>query len=109
MIATRDIAWAAGIWEGEGSVGSQKGVLRTVVDQKDRWILDRFVSLFGGKVMSYPTTGAGTGTMHRWGIYGGHGLGFMFTIYPLLSPRRQKQFLEALKGCWWTKPWEWQQ
>lgn len=49
------IAWAAGIFEGEGWCGTVGGLKRrstTLVEvrQKDLWLLERFKSLFGGSI-----------------------------------------------------------
>ena len=104
MISTVDIAWAAGVFEGEGNVRaavnkrSNRGPSypSVVVDQKDRWILDKLQRLFGGHVMAYEGF---YGTYHRWSIHGPLALGFMFTIYTFLSPRRIHQFHESLKDC----------
>ncbi len=47
----KDIYWAAGIYEGEGSAHSDKasGSHITIV-QKDDWILNKLKTLFGGSV-----------------------------------------------------------
>lgn len=91
-----DIAWAAGIYEGEGSV-SGKNHNRTsttvVVTQKDTWLLERLKQLFGGttyKIASAPCS--------RWTLSGPRGRGFLYTIFPLLSPRRRAQIKDVLVG-----------
>src|SRR5258706_7126079 len=57
----KDIAWAAGIYEGEGSVsrdvnctGYWSGI-RISVTQKDRWLLHRLKALFGGTIATQKT------------------------------------------------------
>jgi hypothetical protein len=92
---THDIAWAAGIFEGEGYCVSPFHraencyMSQTVqIAQKDPWILYKLQMLFGGKITmtkykcaSYP----------RWVITGPRARGFLMTIYMFLSPRRQDQ------------------
>lgn len=95
-----DIAWAAGIYEGEGSCQNRYGTSGTShvrVFQKDAWLLHKLRDLFGGRVS--PVTQKRTTapeervTYHRWDIYGARARGFGMTIYTFLSPRRQKQLL----------------
>lgn len=83
-----DIAWAAGIYEGEGSAG-YSGIS---VSQSDRWILDRFQTLFGGKV-SYEQSIE----MHFWRASGARARGFLMTIYRFLSPWRQAKAADTIR------------
>lgn len=98
-----DIAWAAGIYEGEGSVvtsakrkGRHAGIM---VGQKDAWLGQRLRALFGGSIIVQTRcTGGRTVpiTMYYWSISGARARGFMMTIYKFLSPRRQERIKEAL-------------
>lgn len=98
----RDLAWAAGIYEGEGTcVRNGKGSSTAVVTQKDRWLLDRFQQLFGGRIYlrTYRRTGYGSSEMasnFRWQINGKRARGFLLTMYTFLSPRRRTQIRRAL-------------
>lgn len=83
-----DIAWAAGIYEGEGSAG-YSGIS---VSQSDRWILDRFKELFGGTV-SYERSIE----MHFWRASGARARGFLMTIYGFLSPWRRIKAADAIR------------
>lgn len=83
------ICWAAGVYEGDGTVGG--GVVS--VFQKDRWILDKLQTLFGGSVSISKDGRYPTRTYHMWKIAGARARGFLMTIYELLSPRRQAQAL----------------
>ena len=85
-----DIGWAAGIFEGEGSVGTsgpRKGQALTI-SQKDPWVLHRIKELFGGSV-----TGKAYGGTYRWGAYGARARGIAMTFYSFLSPRRKMQLI----------------
>jgi len=89
----RDIAWAAGIYEGEGHARADTGqrpCTHVTVVQKDRWILDRLRQLFGGSIH---LNGRG---MHSWHISGTRARGFLMTIYGFLSLRRRLQADRAL-------------
>lgn len=91
-----DIAWAAGIYEGEGSAsrtGTNKTSLRLVVVQKDRWLLYQLMNLFGGSVHGpYPPRR----DVSTWQVCGPRARGFAYTIFPFLSPRRRQQIKTIL-------------
>lgn len=98
-----DICWAAGIYEGEGSVVSsskRKGRHGSVmIGQKDPWLGERLKALFGGTITVQHQKTAGRSepiTMYYWGISGARARGFLMTIYQFLSPRRQERIREAL-------------
>lgn len=94
----RDIAWAAGVYEGEGSV-SHPGYTEVTVTQKDRWILDRLKRFFGGRVYYKANHGAGKykhHAVHRWYLYGASARGFLLTIFSFLSPWRRQQARKVL-------------
>lgn len=95
----QDIYWAAGLFEGEGSIAKHAIAF---VTQKDAWVLLRVRSLFGGTVGG-PYVWR-TRTFYRWFAAGARGRGFLMTIYPLLSPRRRQQIRAALEG--WRAPTE---
>ncbi len=88
---TLDIAWAAGIYEGEGNCSAQ--VLQ--VTQRDTWVLRRLRAQFGGSIQSRPNRDA---PCYHWSITGARKRGFIMTIYTFLSPRRQQQVLSAIDG-----------
>jgi len=85
-----DIAWAAGIYEGEGCC-NKDGALH--VAQKDPWLLLRLQAFFGGSVTE--TKGKRCGV---WLVSGARARGFAMTIYSLLSPRRQAQIRRSTIG-----------
>lgn len=90
---TLDIGWAAGIYEGEGTVsgsGKYKGVR---VVQKDPWILTRLQHLFGGSVRFYENRER---PIWAWAMSGARARGFLMTVYKFLSPRRKAQALLVL-------------
>lgn len=87
-----DIAWAAGIWEGEGSIWGarpSRPSFAVNVTQKDRWILDKLKELFGGGV--YLRSPNSKNVCHTWTCSGPRAFGFIYTIFSFLSPRRREQ------------------
>lgn len=102
-----DIAWAAGIYEGEGSTTAKEVIkngkrYRTtpavMITQKDDWMVRRMRELFGGTVNQYLSSNKAMGDKKyfRWAVHGPRARGFMYTIYSYLSPRRQEQLRVAL-------------
>jgi hypothetical protein len=89
VITSRDIAWAAGIYEGEGNF---TGVMVRVV-QKDSWLPYELQKKFGGKVKQYTRSTDGK-EYHFWSIGGATARGFLLTIFSYLSSRRKEQILK---------------
>jgi hypothetical protein len=88
-----DIAWMAGIYEGEGCVSGIKGRTISSIHQKDPEILYRIRELFGGSI-----TEIRKGTRfncHVWKLYGDVARAMFQAIYPYLSTRRRMQVEKA--------------
>ena len=98
---TQDIAWAAGIYEGEGWC-AQDSKSRIKVGQKDPWLPERLRALFGGSVYMEHHSRISDG-YHRedpfyvWALSGARARGFLMSIYGLLSPRRKAYIARALE------------
>ena len=98
----RDIAWAAGIYEGEGwcsrvssGTTTHVGVGQKADDDHGDWLLNRLKALFGGSI--YNGTKSGEEVIYRsWNIHGSRARGFLMTLCPFLSPRRQGQLVQVL-------------
>lgn len=87
-----DIAWAAGIFEGEGGISGRAGNGKVMsVTQKDPWLLLRLQRLFGGTVRQYVG-------YWRWFASGSRARGFAMTIFAFLSPRRKEQVGEVIRS-----------
>jgi hypothetical protein len=68
-----------------------------VISQKDRWLVVRLQTLFGGSIYTAREKyRGGQYLIHRWYLNGARGRGFAYTIYPWLSPRRREQIRKAL-------------
>ena len=82
----QDIAWAAGIYEGEGACSKKQAL--AIVAQKDPWLLYKMQRLFGGSIA--PRKKAQF-RIYNWCVTGSRARGFLMTIYRFLSPRRKAQ------------------
>lgn len=99
----RALGWAAGFYEGEGSVTFAVRSHRITVTQVQREPLERMLRLLGGHI--YAIKAAETGSEHirfmskpswRWIAYGARARGIMMTLYPMLSPNRRAQVRKVL-------------
>jgi hypothetical protein len=100
-----DIAWAAGVYEGEGTIAAKPTtrkhkdkIYRSIADylsvsQNDPEILYRLRDLFGGSVYRYVVYQRNPKGLpiHRWTIHGQRARNFVDLIYPWLSTRRKSQ------------------
>lgn len=98
MIAIRDLAWAAGFLEGEGSFNSQRSP-RVSAAQVQREPLERLQALFGGRIAFRRTTaGFKKGTIWVWALSVGPSVEVMMTLWTFMSPRRRGQIEAALEN-----------
>lgn len=97
-----DIAWAAGVYEGEGHVrlnnnGRGGHGVQLTVTQKDPWILQRLRDWFGGAIYVNRRPYMGQAyVMHHWHVYGPRARAFILTVFTWLSPRRRVQVRACL-------------
>ena len=94
--AVRDIAWAAGFYEGEGSCRlSRCGGISASTVQVNKEPLERMLRLFGGSLHSVERKSANLPIWY-WLVCGIRARGFLQTIYALLSERRKAQVRKAM-------------
>lgn len=95
-----DIAWAAGLYEGEGSckrasssrltsVATYGAGLFITVPQKDPECLIRLKTLFGGVISD------DNNACKQWRLCGARARGFALTIFAFLTTRRKEQVRRA--------------
>lgn len=102
MIETKDIHWAAGFLDGEGSFGSyyqgcrNTNIFQLTAVQNDRQLLDRLVNLFGGSVHKVRT-------YHQWVLTGPNARGLAMTLFSLMSDKRKAQIKKMLSLSWRTR------
>lgn len=84
-----EVLWAAGFFEGEGSV-SKRSVTAVQVDP---WPLLRLIQTFGGSLGNKPRDGdeKNKRPCYQWHVCGAQGRMFVALILPHLSPRRRAQ------------------
>jgi hypothetical protein len=96
-MTTKDIAWTAGFYEGEGwigRVGKNNKYLRISISQKQKWPLEKLQYLFGGAIYKAKNN---TGGFFMWTLTNDTTiLGFILTIYCFLSPGKKLQAMKAL-------------
>jgi len=100
----RDLGWAAGFLEGEGSFDlntrrRQPGVWRTPqvrAAQVQREPLEKLVRLFGGKIYLQKHPSPRARQQHRWSIASDRARGVMMTLYAMMSLQRKQQIRFAL-------------
>ena len=105
MITSQEIAWVAGILEGEGYFHCQEPPARHSKNPQpsirlrmtDKDVVDRVGKLFGGKVGKL----AGRTTSHKdiWqvAVSGSTAAGWMMTLLPFLGERRKAKVIYCLK------------
>jgi hypothetical protein len=94
-----EVAWAAGIYEGEGSCitsDKKKNAFSVMIAQKDPELLYRLRDMFGGSVKPYMNGGF---SINHWRVSGNYGRVFLALIFPYLTARRKAQ-IEATGAKW---------
>lgn len=89
-----DLYWAAGFIEAEGNFCYNDGSPRVRVGQKEviRETLVRLKRLFGGRIYRDVPK-------RRWVISGAGAIKVMLTLFPLMSPAKQRRIQSALDQC----------
>ncbi len=90
-VTNREILWAAGFWEGDGTCSRHKNSESAGASQKDRWPLEIMKKYFGGSISTQGPN------LWQWYVHGARARGFLQTIYGLVSPRRQGQISRMLE------------
>ena len=98
MIET-ELAWAAGLFDGEGSVSvnARTKALEISVGQKGRTVLDRFQAAVGvGRVYEYARDEPGGGTFFHYAVPNArHQLVLLRKLWPYLSEPKRDQARRA--------------
>src|SRR3972149_72726 len=101
MIDIKQIFWIAGFLEGEGSFTGRTPKNRCAIVSATQVQLEpisRLQSLLGGKIRSFSRKEVTGNIYHRWELFASRAIGLMFTIYQLMSPKRQSQILKVING-----------
>lgn len=89
----RDLEWAAGFIEGEGSFFTS----RIEVGQVHKPPVERLQQLFGGSLVARKASNPKHSDFWCWRACGARGRGVMMTLYTLLSPKRQSQIRKVME------------
>lgn len=98
-MSTPDEAFAAGLFEGEGTVyADAKGYPHARICMTDREPLERMLAICGGRIYGpYPTKRDDWKPIYRWDIWGWDAVeGFYAIVREWLCPRRLEQFRRTL-------------
>ena len=93
--STKDLAWAAGFLEGEGSFGNY-GSPTVTAAQVQREPLDRLFGLWGGAISKRKTLGFSNQPIWVWKIWAHRAAEVMMTLYVLMSPKRQREIEKSI-------------
>lgn len=100
MLDIKEIYWAAGFLEGEGSFATRGPYGNYVVAvQVQCEPLNRLRRMFGGKIFysdRYRKSHPKWKPVYRWYVSNAAARGVMMTIYSLMSPRRKVQINKVL-------------
>lgn len=94
-MTTPQIAWAAGLLEGEGCFKKSGASPSVVVAMTDRDAVDKIAALWGSEATVWTRRGP-LKTPYFTAIYGGPAVGWMMTIYSFLGSRRQAKIRELI-------------
>lgn len=106
MISTLDVAWLAGLIEGDGCPYLGNHSIHLYVKMTDEDVVLRAAALLGGKVWAVsPRREGSLGKKPAWKtvVSGGRAAAWMMTLYPLLGQRRREKVRAAL-SYWLAKP-----
>ena len=112
MIDIRELYWAAGFLEGEGWFGYKiqhtksnyfVGTYKINAVQVQREPLERLQRLLGGKIWLIRRQNPKHNDIWSWEQWGVNALGAMYTLYTLMSPKRQDQIKQAIEK-WKARP-----
>lgn len=94
----RDLAWAAGFLEGEGTFLKAGRTHTVAVHQVNIEPLERLQQLFGGSIslLRKKLKNPKHNDIYYWQTFGARARGVMMTLYSLLSQKRKAQIRKAL-------------
>lgn len=95
----REIEWAAGFLEGEGSFSvGRAGDQHVSAHQVNPEPLLKMARFFGGNIHCRVRKNPRYQPVHVWQVSGGRARGIAMTLYALMSTKRKNQIKEMLNG-----------
>jgi hypothetical protein len=101
-VALRDLYWAAGFLEGDGSFQYSGGPYVSAT-QVNREPLQRLKRAFGGTIATQSRKRPVTRTYGVWTLHGTKAIELMARLFPLMSPERRYQ-VQAVLGLYLSRP-----
>ena len=95
MISLSEIAWLAGLLEGEGCFTFSKGP-DVVLKMTDKDVVERAASLMGAKVIARDPKNIKWKRTYCASIHGYQAIAWMLTIYPFMGERRKEKIIENI-------------
>jgi hypothetical protein len=92
----RDITWAAGFLEGEGSFKNTVTTSQVRAAQVQREPLERLQALFGGSISLRHDKRPTNSPIYVWSVSGTRARGVLLTLFTLMSPKRKEQIRKGL-------------
>ena len=106
-ITSAQIAWAAGLIEGEGSIsldGPYRRTPRLVLGMTDKDVVEKFKDTFKFSNRIYTRVPKpGYKPYHTLVLTGKNAVGLMFTLFPFLGARRREQIRNVV-SVWKSSP-----
>ena len=97
-----ELAWLAGIVEGEGCFCFDKRCIKIAVAMTDQDVMERVGRLFGVPVTARGPYPPGKKRVYGIQLYSNRAAGWMMTLYPFLGLRRSAKVRELL-AIWKTQ------
>lgn len=104
-----DIAWVAGVLEGEGcfkmqTSGGYKGSICIATQMSDKDTIQKLSAIMGGTLWG-PHGPYGVSKLQTWqtAVFGSKAAAWMMTIFPFMGIRRQAKIRELL-AIWRVQP-----
>jgi|SRR5882724_8106229 len=97
MRAIKDIGWVAGLLEGEGYFGLNKGTPRIYVNQTDKDTVEKLRDIMSpDSKIGFQARDKTRQNIYRFWLYGTPAVSWMMTIYCMMSARRKKDIKEII-------------
>jgi hypothetical protein len=105
MTNTREIAWLAGILEGEGNFRANTRTVSPVIRLKmtDKDVVDRVAALWGNKVGQRELPSGKIA--YTTNVYGPQAVGWMMTVFTFMGDRRKAK-IKKLIANWKASPYK---
>ena len=100
-----NIAWAAGLFEGEGCISSGRAGIRLSLGMTDKDVVEKFLSIVGVGTIGKPTSLPNRKPCWYWVLYKvEHSQAVLAALWPFLGQRRRARAVELIQRWASLKP-----